>query len=290
MSSSGDRPALEQLADLRVSWAARAYRHSLVRLEMASTQLLTTLERNDIGPRGAVRRGRPVEIVSPLASAYMSALDAKNLADRVLTAALVREREKRADRLRAVLAGRGACWPDGLGEQELCLILQRMAGEPASEREWSIEEVGLAEELSELVLAHLDGDQAVLESLPGTDLGDLPLVMVGDFAPRIVVGDVSVQHAQWWFSREEIVTAEPFRAVQRLRGRHRLPRHCVARSTADPARFMVDLDVPLLVEAVVHHVAQGGDLLLTERPGPVQGSGPGAAAEPGDELTAKSSA
>lgn len=282
MFSSDDRPALAALADLCVSWAARAYRHSVVRLEMASAQLLTTVGRNDIGARGAIRRSRPVEIVSPLASAYMSALDGKNLADRVLTAALAREREKRGDRLRAVLAGSGLCWPDGLGEQELCLRLQRMAaGEPTPDRSWSTDEIQLAEQLSELVLAHLDGDQAVLDALPGADLSDLPLVMVGDFAPRIVVGDVSVQHAQWWFAREEIVVAEPFQAVQRLRGRHRLPRYCVARSTAAPALFAVDLDVPLLVEAMVHHVAQEGDLLLTERPEPVRHR---------DKLTAKSSA
>jgi hypothetical protein len=135
-------------------------------------------------------------------------------------------------------------------------------------------QVRLAEELSELVLAHLDGDQAVLDSLPGTDLSDLPLVMVGDFAPRIVVGDVPVQRARWWFAREEIVVADPFRAVQRLRGRHRLPRHGVARSTADPAQFVLDLDAPLLVEAMVDHVAHGGDLLLTERPEPIKAAAP----------------
>jgi len=187
--SSDDRPTLDALADLRVRRAARAYRRGVVRLEMASAQLLTTVGRNDIGTRGAVRRGRPVEGVGPTAAAYMSALDAKNLADRALTAALDRERETRGDRLRAVLANAGMRWPDGLNELEHCLRLQRMAaGEPAPDRSWSMDEVRLAEELSELVLAHLDGDQAVLDSLPGKDLGDLPLVMVGGapYASRFI--------------------------------------------------------------------------------------------------------
>ena len=272
-----DFELLAGLADQPVIRAAHGYRNSVVRLEIASAALLAALEHNDVpssaGTRGSVRRSQPVEVVgrtAEQAAAYMSALDAKNFADRALTVALARERRHRDGRLRAMLAESGLS-SGTTTDRELCLRLQRMAaGEQAPVRPgrtWSSEDVRAAEELSTLVLAHLDGDQAVLDPLSVSDLADgLPLVMVGDFAPRILVGGVVVQHAQWWFAREEIVLADPFRSVQRLRGRYRLPRRCVTGSTENPARLAVDLDVPVLVETMADQLRAGGDLVLAELP------------------------
>jgi hypothetical protein len=178
------------------------------------------------------------------------------------------------------------------------------------------------EQLSELVLDSLDGDEAVLDPARLANLATaaasadfpvldttverdvdgrellllaeqpfLPLVLVGDFAPRIIVDGVLVQRARWWFARSEVVTeynanphgANPhgvnphgvdpsaaFLVLQRLRGCLRLPRHCFARSSNGSASIQVDLDAVADVDALVDLlVVDGGDLFLTEvRPVP----------------------
>ncbi|PPK67100.1 hypothetical protein V5P93_003439 [Actinokineospora auranticolor] len=105
----------------------------------------------------------------------------------------------------------------------------------------------------------------------------LPMVRFGDLAPRIVVGDVLVQRARWWFDRADLAmdrvrdTDATVRAVQRLRVRHGVPRFCFVHVADEPKPVGVDLDNPLAVDAVVALVAAStaGTVSVAEmRPAP----------------------
>lgn len=128
----------------------------------------------------------------------------------------------------------------------------------------------------ELVLYAGEDDHVHLRAFAAPGVA-LPQVRLGDFAPRVTVGDLLVQRARWWFSRADLGidavrdAAGAFLAVQALRARHGLPRFCFASAAHEPKPVGVDLDNPLAVDALVAMVLAGEDrqISLAEmRPAP----------------------
>jgi hypothetical protein len=128
----------------------------------------------------------------------------------------------------------------------------------------------------ELVLYAGEDDHVHLRAFAAPGVA-LPLVRLGDFAPRITVGDLIVQRARWWFSRADLGidavrdAAGAFLAVQALRARHALPRFCFASAAHEPKPVGIDLDNPLAIDALVALVLTGEDqqISLAEmRPAP----------------------
>ncbi|WP_338674973.1 lantibiotic dehydratase [Streptomyces sp. SCSIO 30461] len=114
----------------------------------------------------------------------------------------------------------------------------------------------------ELTLYAGEDDHVHLRAFAAPGVG-LPLVRLGDFAPRIVVGDLIVQRARWWFDRADLgvdTVRDPgaaFLAVQSLRARLGLPRFCFASLTHEPKPVGIDLDNPLAVDTLVAMVLAG---------------------------------
>lgn len=114
----------------------------------------------------------------------------------------------------------------------------------------------------ELTLYAGEDDHVHLRAFAAPGVG-LPLVRFGDFAPRIMVGDLLVQRARWWFDRADLgVDAArdldaAFLAVQSLRAQHGLPRFCFASLAHEPKPVGIDLDNPLAVDALVAMVLAG---------------------------------
>ncbi|MFD7614032.1 lantibiotic dehydratase [Streptomyces sp. NPDC059828] len=114
----------------------------------------------------------------------------------------------------------------------------------------------------ELTLYAGEDDHVHLRAFAAPGVG-LPLVRFGDFAPRIVVGDLIVQRARWWFDRADLgvdSVRDPraaFLAVQSLRARLGLPRFCFASLAHEPKPVGIDLDNPLAVDALVAMVLAG---------------------------------
>lgn len=105
----------------------------------------------------------------------------------------------------------------------------------------------------------------------------LPQVRLGDVMPRWGVGDLIAQRARWWIDPSELRITdrqshdETFRAIQRLRVHHGLPRFVFAHIEGEPKPVGIDLDNPLAVDALATLAATAGtgQIALTEmRPAP----------------------
>lgn len=104
---------------------------------------------------------------------------------------------------------------------------------------------------------------------------ELPRVWAGDRAPRIVVGEVVVQRAQWRLDPAELAPdgnrpapARLVAAVRRLRTRRSLPRHVYVRSDSEIKPMYLDLD-SLVALDLLWSLAERGPLVVTEMlPGP----------------------
>ncbi|MFJ9447588.1 hypothetical protein ACIRRH_37990 [Kitasatospora sp. NPDC101235] len=128
----------------------------------------------------------------------------------------------------------------------------------------------------ELTLYAGEDDHVHLRAFAAPGVG-LPLVRIGGFAPRIVVGNLLVQRARWWFGRADLGVdaardpAAAFLAVQSLRARHGVPRFCFASLPHEPKPVGIDLDSPLAVDALVAMVLAGDSTavsLAEMRPAP----------------------
>ncbi|MEV0327373.1 lantibiotic dehydratase [Micromonospora echinospora] len=94
-------------------------------------------------------------------------------------------------------------------------------------------------------------------------LGDRP------YLPRLVRGRVVLQRAMWGLPATEFHGRDwyaGFTAVQRLRARHRLPRHVYVTFPQETKPVYCDLDSPLLVRQVsrLARAAAGGRVVLSE--------------------------
>lgn len=107
-----------------------------------------------------------------------------------------------------------------------------------------------------------------------------PRVWLGDAAPRIVVGDVVAQRAQWRISADSLNSgghrgegaelADALAGVFRLRAERGVPRHVYARSAAEVKPLCLDLDVPVAVELLGRLLAKGPVTLGEMLPAPDQ--------------------
>lgn len=117
-----------------------------------------------------------------------------------------------------------------------------------------------------LVLYAGENDHPHLTAFAPAPVLRLPLVRFGDVAPRIVVGDLIVQRACWWFPAEQLAGPaggdragpEAFLRIQRLRARTSLPRWVYAHLPAEPKPICLDLDAPLAVEVLMSLAAAAG--------------------------------
>lgn len=127
-----------------------------------------------------------------------------------------------------------------------------------------------------LVLYAGDNDHPhLLAFAAGT--AQLPLVRLGNFAPRIVVGDVIVQRSRWWLSRRDLAlhgrrdVDDTLRCLQRLRVSKGIPRWVFGHVPGEPKPVAFDLDNLLSVETLVGLVwnSTAGTVALAEmRPRP----------------------
>ena len=85
----------------------------------------------------------------------------------------------------------------------------------------------------------------------------LPVIWLGDTAPRVTVGRVVVQRARWRLD-ERLDRATAFVAAQDLRVRRGLPRWVYAHVPGEPKPICVDLDCPLAVETLAAAIAATG--------------------------------
>jgi hypothetical protein len=95
----------------------------------------------------------------------------------------------------------------------------------------------------------------------------LPLIRLGDTAPRIVAGSLIIQRAGWWVPPAELLgtgdcrggpegDAEGFCAVQRARSLRQLPRWVFAHLPGEPKPVCVDLDSPMAVDTLLAAVRE----------------------------------
>jgi hypothetical protein len=104
-----------------------------------------------------------------------------------------------------------------------------------------------------------------------------PRVWLGQDAPRIMVGDVVVQRAQWRLAadspgdrREPDDRAGALKETFRVRGGRGVPRHVYARSATEVKPMYLDLDVPVAVELLSRLLARGPVTLSEMLPAPDQ--------------------
>ena len=106
-----------------------------------------------------------------------------------------------------------------------------------------------------------------------------PKVWLGDDAPRIVVGDVIAQRAQWRLpaglpgitprSRGDAADLpDALAALFLLRAERGVPRHVYARSRAEVKPVYLDLDAPVAVEVLRHLLVKGPVTLSEMLPAP----------------------
>jgi hypothetical protein len=108
-----------------------------------------------------------------------------------------------------------------------------------------------------------------------------PRVWLGDDAPRIVVGEVVAQRAQWRLSQESLSggpgqpgagadLAGVLASLFRLRAERGVPRHVYARSAAEVKPLYLDLDLPVAAEVLSRLLAKGPVTLSEMLPDPAQ--------------------
>lgn len=105
----------------------------------------------------------------------------------------------------------------------------------------------------------------------------LPSASLGEWCPRVMVGDVLVQRMRFSVGAEELGAVagtgadDAFCAVQRLRARRGVPRFVFAHVRGEPKPVGIDLSAPLAVETLIRMVVAGeaSSVTLTEmRPSP----------------------
>jgi len=121
----------------------------------------------------------------------------------------------------------------------------------------------------EIVLYAGEDDHSHLAAFAPAPVLRLPAIRFGDFAPRIVVGDLIAQRACWWIPADTLSgggSPAVFRQLQRLRADLGLPRWVYAHVSGEPKPVCLDLDAPLAVEVLTAMAARvkGTEVALAE--------------------------